>query len=364
MEQNLGRTNQEMGIELIQSGDGGYITVGDTGSYGAGAFDVFLNKYNQNGDLLWSRTWGGTDWDYGYSIAKTNNGDYVVTGSTLSYGAGLDDMFLTKFSSDGALLWSRTWGGAKYDWGSSVIQTNDGGYSIAGTTESYSGESDNATVLVKYSVDGLLLWNKSWNRFYQSWGTSVIQTNSGNYLTVGESYDREKSNYDMYILEYNSNGINIGCSLSECQSPTASVSSPSVTTLSPIATMTSPNVTIASPIATTTDPFPPPPQMTVTFSSQELYIAYPGESQTVCKEWTVPNGKYIKGFQVSQETESEYDYFTVSLDEVEIYNKSGMLANEYINTSNTPGTTLKACMSADSSYQEGYGGEVAGVVYD
>jgi hypothetical protein len=104
--------------------------------------------------------------------------------------------------------------------------------------------------------------------------------------------------------------------------------------------------------------------MTLTFSSQELYVAYPGESQTACKEWTVPVGKTIKGFLVSQATEAGYDYFTVSSDSVEKYNESGAIADRYVDLTGAPGTTLSACMSADSSTQDGYGGEVTGVLYN
>ena len=110
-----------------------------------------------------------------------------------------------------------------------------------------------------------------------------------------------------------------------------------------------------------TDPFP---TMTITFSSQELYVAWPGDGQTACKEWTAPGGKTIKGFVISQATEEDYDFFTVSVDGAEKYNKSGALTDQYVNMSATPGTVLSACMTADSSVQDGYGGEVTGVLYN
>lgn len=157
-----------------------------------------------------------------------------------------------------------------------------------------------------------------------------------------------------------------------CQSPSATSTNLTTTVTSPVANITnpsastaSPNVITSSPTVATINPIPTPlPPMTVTFSAQELYVAYPGEDQIACKEWTAPTGKQIKGFVVSQETESGYDYFAVSLDGIEKYNKSGEITNIYTDASLTPGTTLKACMSADSSYQEGYGGEVTGVIYN
>lgn len=109
-------------------------------------------------------------------------------------------------------------------------------------------------------------------------------------------------------------------------------------------------------------PVPPPPMTTL--SNKELYIAWPGNSATSCKEWTVPGGNTIKGFKVSQATESNYDFFKVYLDDVEKYSKSGTLSDQFIDTSTTPGTKLKACVTTDSSMQNGYGGEVTAVAYN
>lgn len=109
---------------------------------------------------------------------------------------------------------------------------------------------------------------------------------------------------------------------------------------------------------------PPTPRTTITLSSQELYVGYPGDSQTACKEWTAPTGKQIVGFKLSQATEANYDYFTVSLDNLERFRASGTYTDQYIDTTSLPGTTLKACMSADGSVQSGFGGEVTSVDYN
>lgn len=195
----------------------------------------------------------------------------------------------------------------------------------------------------------------------------------GGYVVTGETENNSAGSWDVFIAKYNNDGVMSGCPSWICQNPIASTTNPTAITTSPSATVTSPAATISSPSATVTSPVAttvlitpeiPTPPMTQTFSAQELYVAYPGESQTACKEWTAPNGKTIKGFVVSQETESGYDYFTVSLDGIEKYNKSGNANGKYIDTSASPGTNLRACMSADSSEQYGYGGEVTGVFYE
>lgn len=109
---------------------------------------------------------------------------------------------------------------------------------------------------------------------------------------------------------------------------------------------------------------PPTPRTTVALSNQELYVAYPGISQTVCKEWTAPTDKQIVGFKISQSTEKYYDYFAVSLNNLERYRDSGTYTDRYTDTSSSTGQTLKACMIADESTQSGFGGEVTSVDYN
>ena len=89
------------------------------------------------GALAWSRTYGGTSGDAAYSVVQTGDGGYALAGYTWSYGAGSYDFWLVKIDSAGTLQWSKTYGGAGYDSASSVVQTSDGGYALAGDTGSF-----------------------------------------------------------------------------------------------------------------------------------------------------------------------------------------------------------------------------------
>src|SRR4030042_3672876 len=100
---------------VLQTGDGGYIFVGTTLSYGSGSGDVWLVKTNDNGIQQWAKTFGGSNWDDGNSIAKTSDGGYIIGAATSSFGAGSWDFWIIKTDANGNQQWTDTFGGAKDD---------------------------------------------------------------------------------------------------------------------------------------------------------------------------------------------------------------------------------------------------------
>jgi len=198
-----GATRDEETWSVQQTSDGGYIIVGWTGSYGAGMYDVYLIKTNSSGDTLWTRTYGGTDSDKGYSVQQTTDGGYIVAGFTYSNGTGMyDDVYLIKTDSEGDTLWTRTYGGADSDEGFSVQQTSDGGYIVAGWTYSYgAGEFD--TYLIKTNSLGDTLWTRTYGGTHYDKNYSVQQTIDGGYIVAGFA---ESGGRDVYLLKTDSLG--------------------------------------------------------------------------------------------------------------------------------------------------------------
>jgi hypothetical protein len=177
---NYGGNVGEEGWSVQQTSDAGYIIAGYTYSFGAGLSDVYLIKTDSLGDTLWTRTFGGPNYDYGYSVQQTSDGGYIVAGTTQSFGAGLTDVYLIKTNASGDTLWTRTYGGTNYDAGFAVQQTADGGYIVTG----YVDGGD--VYLVKTNASGDTLWTRSYDRtgFYQV-GKSVKQTSNGGYIIAG-----------------------------------------------------------------------------------------------------------------------------------------------------------------------------------
>ena len=118
--------------DIHETSDGGYIVAGYTASFGAGGCDFWVIKLNASGDPLWQKTYGGTNDDCSYSIQETSYGGYIVAGETRSFGAGEYDFWVIKLDASGDPLWQKTYGGTSYDYAYSIQEISYGGYIVAG----------------------------------------------------------------------------------------------------------------------------------------------------------------------------------------------------------------------------------------
>jgi len=195
----------DRGNSVQQTLDGGYIVVGVEYSFGAGGRDVFLIKTDATGDTLWTRSFGGTGDDYGMSVKQTTDKGYIVVGYTNSFGQGLDDVYLIKTDSLGNLLWSKTYGGINFDFGSSVQQTSEGGYIVVGATASF-GSGNYDVYLIKTNSTGDTLWTKTLGGSALDEGISAQQTNDGGYIIAGTTLSFSVGNYSAYLNKIDANG--------------------------------------------------------------------------------------------------------------------------------------------------------------
>jgi hypothetical protein len=203
--QTYGGDSWETGLCVQQTDDGGCIITGTTQSYGAGGDDVYLIKTDASGNEVWSQTFGGSDSDYGRSVQQTSGGGYIIAGYTGSYGTGSDDVYLIKTDASGNEVWSQTFGGSDQEWGMSGQQTFDGGYIIAGSTQSY-GAGSWDVYLIKADASGNEVWSQTFGGSDDDMGHSVQQTSDGGYIIAGETGSYGAGGDDVYLIKTDTSG--------------------------------------------------------------------------------------------------------------------------------------------------------------
>jgi len=171
---------------VVQTADGGYALAGITLSFGAGEADFWLVRTSENGDSLWSRTYGGSYWDGCLSFIQTADGGFALAGYTSSFGAGSYDFWFVRTNESGDSLWSRTYGGEGEEVCNSLIQTADGGFELAGY--SYSLEAGYSDFwLVRTDENGDSLWSRTFDGGYGDVCHSIIQTTDGGLALAGST---------------------------------------------------------------------------------------------------------------------------------------------------------------------------------
>ena len=184
-----------------EASDGGYVLAGSTDSYGAGKNDFWLVKTNAAGNQIWSRTYGGPGNDIASSIVRSfDNWGYVLAGSTDSYGAGKNDFWLVRTDSYSAQMWNKTYGGPGDDVASSVVQSLDLGFALAGYTTSYGGGSSDFW-LVRTDLDGNHQWNETGEGPGDDVASSVVQTTDGGYAMAGITKPYGAINGDIRLVK-------------------------------------------------------------------------------------------------------------------------------------------------------------------
>jgi hypothetical protein len=234
----IGGPELDAGLSLTQTSDGGYAIAGPTSSFGTGGTDVYVVKLDANGNLQWTKTIGGKNDDAGLFLIQTSDGGYAIAGGTISFGVGEPDVYVVKLDANGNLQWTKTIGGPGNEAGYSLIQTSDGGYTIAGYTNSFgAGEWD--VYVVKLNADGNLQWTKTISAKNEDLGKlSLIQTSDGGYAIAGHTESFGAGGDDVYVVKLDKNG-DACCAVSQTSrvgsggtldSPTSSIGSGGILT--------------------------------------------------------------------------------------------------------------------------------------
>ena len=196
----FGGNEEDFGYSVIQTSDGGYILVGFTVSFGSGNKDVWIIKTDSQGNEEWNKTYGGSEREIGFAVEQTSDDGFIITGLTETNTFGLYDILLIKTDINGENIWEKNIGNGNYEVGSSVKQTQDGGFIITGYTISY-GNGAKDIWLVKTDPVGEIEWDRTFGGIHNDGGHDVFQTNSGGFIVLGYTESSGNGQKDFKLIK-------------------------------------------------------------------------------------------------------------------------------------------------------------------
>jgi len=199
-----GGAADDFGYSVQPTSDGGYVIAGATASSGAGDKDAYLIKTDAQGNLQWSKTCGGPGDDEGNSVQQMSDGGYVVAGVTNSFGAGNFDAYLIRTNAAGDTLWTRTFGGTGEDRANSVLVLADG-FAIAGATFIYGPQVYDAW-LIRTDTAGHELWSRTYGGTNDDKFNSLCASPDGGFVLAGFTASYGAGNYDLHLVKTDATG--------------------------------------------------------------------------------------------------------------------------------------------------------------
>ncbi|MCJ7422850.1 hypothetical protein MUP01_01085 [Candidatus Bathyarchaeota archaeon] len=153
----------------------------------------------------WNKTYGGSADDSANSLVQTDDGGYALAGYTSSFGVGRRDFWLVKTDSAGSMQWNKTYGGAGFDVANCVVMTADGGYALSGYTNS-SGSGSLDFWLVKTDASGNKQWDKTYGGTNDDAASSLVRTGDGGYALAGWTTSFGSGGHDEWLVKTDANG--------------------------------------------------------------------------------------------------------------------------------------------------------------
>ncbi len=203
-ERVIGGLNRDRGIFVSPTSDGGYVAVGLTRSFGEGDDDIYLVRTDATGNVLWTQTYGGPETDNGWSVHESAGG-LVLAGFTKSFGMGGFDCYLIRTDLEGEMQWSKTFGGEDNDRCWALLPASDGGYVLVGETTSFGSGAEDC-YLIKTDASGNEVWSKTFGGEKGDRCFSITQADDGGFLLVGQTYSEGAGDRDVYLVKTDASG--------------------------------------------------------------------------------------------------------------------------------------------------------------
>ena len=191
--------SRDYGCSVQECASGGFIIAGETDYSLPFLTDIYLMRTDSDGTPLWTKTYGGTGYDGGNSVQECDEGGFIIAGRTTSFGAGSNDVYLVRTDTDGNTLWTKTYGETNPDYGYSVQECDEGGFIIAGYTRSF-GAGGSDVYLIRTDTNGDTLWTKTYGGTGGDYGKSVQECVEGGFIIAGRTYSFGAGGSDVYLI--------------------------------------------------------------------------------------------------------------------------------------------------------------------
>jgi len=202
-----GGVGNEDGRWIEQLADSGFIMIGRSDTYSNGQSDMWVVRTDASGNVMWTKSYGGTQFDFGNMIRKTSDGGFIMAGFTNTYGVGGNDAWLVKTDGLGNIQWQKTFGNSYDQEFEAVVQTSDGGYAAIGITNQPGGATPADIYLVRVAANGDSIFSKNIGGGSGEIGNSIQQTPDGGFILAGQSYSYGNIDGDFYAVKTDGNGI-------------------------------------------------------------------------------------------------------------------------------------------------------------
>jgi len=204
----FGGERDDKALTAVQTRAGAYVVAGLTFSYGKGKSDIWALKLDPEGREIWRKYLGGDDFDWANDVIETSTGNYVFAGYSQDPETGSNNAWIIQLDRNGRVLWSKTYGGQRGDEAKSIIETQDGGFAVAGLTHSYSkGKSD--MWLLRLDKEGNEIWQKNYGGNEADRAHTLLQAEDGGFVLGGysKSYGEGKADIVLIKVDKDGNGI-------------------------------------------------------------------------------------------------------------------------------------------------------------
>lgn len=195
----------EAGELVIAGTKGGFYNPTSTDYLNPDA-EIYIIKTNTKGEEIWQNSYGGTSHDWAKSIIQAPGGGYFVCGSTQSEGAGSFDMFLMKIDEDGNQLWLKTYGGTDWEYGESVQLSDDNHLYLLATSASYSDNFKPDHLLIKTDLEGEIIWSNTFGSENSDYSSALVCTADSGCAFTGWSNPGTIGKEDIVFYKISKNG--------------------------------------------------------------------------------------------------------------------------------------------------------------